>query len=498
MNRRAAMKSDEGVSLILALVFITVVGLFATVALTKSATVSGSGVSLRTRANLQYALDGSVENVYSTLSSELASGSPVSCTTVAGGTTSFSFSLNSQSVHSDCTTLAGRAKTTSDAANTNFALVVTSPSPSALITGNAVNRTVNVDGSVYLNGKVTNSDLQKNVTVSTGDIVSPNSRTNCSADLLALTQLATMSSSQLKVCTDQTVADAQPPLALPDAPTVDLAPALKSGIDNPSHTCRVFYPGLYKQAPVLDNAANYFVSGLYYFEDVGTWDIDNDSEVTGGARSVSSDSAVPNNGCKTMNDTTALGFSAFTALPATTRTAISGARFSYGSTIVLGGSSVLNFKKGAVTLFTPPSGGINALSFVGFPDSGVPSSIHGYKAMTTGSDSITGGTNHSVMEFNGKLFAPTTKVTVFSTNNTTAAVRGGVIAYTVDLSASASGSGGVAISATSSGGTPPPPFRTVKVVSNDASGTSTATNTAVATVSNFPPYRVDVLSWRTE
>jgi hypothetical protein len=190
-----------------------------------------------------------------------------------------------------------------------------------------------------------------------------------------------------------------------------------------------------------------------------------------------------------MTDATAMGLSGVSAAAAT----VLPYKFPYGTTWVFGGAASLDFAKGSVTLFTPPAGSSTSpVSMVG-----VSATANGYTKKTDSSALLTGGNNNTSMTMNAKLFAPTTTVVVFSTNNTYAAVAGGVVAFRIDLKASASGSGGLVITAPGGFSNPPPPYRTVKVVTTDSSGGTPATNSAVATISNFSPYTVHVLSWRT-
>ena len=489
MSVRRRVHGDDGVSLVLALVFIVLVGLFATVALTKSQTTLLSGVGLRDRGQLQYALDGSVEHAWLTLQTELKDGSPSSCTDTTDSDGTGSIALNGKSAGWTCTTLAGRARSTSDTSTSNYALVVTSPNPGAFTTNNAVNTELKVAGSVYLNGAVTNTDVAKQIQMTTGDLVAPSSRAGCAASLTALTQVTLTGTGQLRRCTEQTVAQAQPTVVLPSPPTWVVPTTLLSGVSIGS--CRVFYPGTYTSPPDW-NGDSYFVSGLYYFNlgGSGRWDLDGGDTLIGGAPATSESSVTRTGSCASMNDTTAMSNIAVSTLLSN----IAGSRFTTGVTFVFGGRSSWDFKNGSALLFTPPvaSGSSAPVSIVG-----ARASDTGYAPITTGQGVLTGGSNNTSLRALAKVFAPTGAITLFSTNNTTATAPAGVVAYRLDLQASNSGSGGVVIAAPSAGGNPPPPFRTVRVVSRDSAGGSASTMTAVATLSNYAPYTVDVLSWRT-
>lgn len=488
MNRVRAARGDDGVALVMALVFMLVVGLFVGAALQKAQSTSASGQQVLVRGQLQYALDGGIDVALQALQQELSNGAPTRCVDAAAAPGVGSLTLNAQSVTHTCTTLAGRAAVAGDVTTTNYAIVVTSPNADALTTQSGASSSLGIDGSVFLNGTVTNGALKKQLDLTSGDLVSPVSRAGCAADLAALTDITLTGSGQLKTCTEQTLAQAVPTLTLPAAP-VEVATALKSGVQ--LGTCRVFFPGRYSTSPpAVSGADTYFVSGLYYFHNIGQWSIDDKNlDLTGGHRTVSTDSAVPANGCTSMTDATALA-----APLAVANAGTIGTPYANGVTWAFGGTSSLDFKKGSVTLFSPPAiGTAQPVNIYAVPTTG-----NGYTAITSvGAAVITGGSNLSAMLFNAKILAPTGTVSIFSTNNTVATARGGIVAYQLDLQASASGSGGLVITAPGGIVDAPPPFRTVRIVTQDSSGGNSATNTAVATISNFAPFTIHVLSWRT-
>jgi hypothetical protein len=497
-QRRQA--DDQGVSLVLALLFITLVGLFATVALTKAQNTTLSGVHLRERGQLQYTLDAAVERALQVTRTDMADTDPSQCAQPASPTATGSVSLNGVTSDWTCTLLAGRAKKSSDDTTTDYAVVVTSPSAGALTTQSGASSDVMIGGSAYVNGAVSNSDLNKQIGLTTGDYVSPfRAGWDCDAALTALTDVS-VATGFLKTCTEQSLADALPTVALPTAPVFDVSALFPNGVDvvtkapkKTDTTCRVFYPGKYTTAPGLLNGANYFVSGVYYFSGIGTWTFDgNNLSVTGGQRAVAADSATLNDDCKNMDDATALGQSAV----ATVLASIQPATFTNGVTWVLGGSSRISMPKGRVTLFTPPVGGssqpVNLVA--------LGSAASGYAAIGAGPGTpiaLNGMSNSTEARFNAKVYAPSASIDIFSTNKTEAVARGGVVAYELALQASVSGGDGLAISAAGGVANPPPPFRTIKIVSVDSSGGSSGTNTAVATISNFAPYSVKTKSWRT-
>jgi hypothetical protein len=500
MTRASRVRGDEGVSLVLALVFITLVGLFATVALRTAETTTLSGVGLRDRGQLEYSLDGAVERGLQVVTSDMADADPSQCAQESSPSATGTLAVNSRTTTWTCTLLAGRAKKSSDRDQTDYAIVVTSPAANALTTQSGSDDLI-VKGSVYVNGKVTNSALNKVLALVDGDYVAADS-TSCDADLTALTRVS-VDSDQLKSCTDQSVASAQPAVVLPTAPVVDVSGlhvTKTTGSGQSKKTCRIFYPGLYASAPDLVSDGNYFVSGLYYFRNNGTIKFDSNTlTVSGGKRVTADDTAALSDHCSALGvtDDTAMAETSVAAVLST----LSGYRYSQGVTWVLGGTTSLELAKGKVSLYTPPTGASSApLSIVA-----LPAASNGYLAISASGGgtplAVHGFSNNTNAHFNAKVHAPSSRLELFSTNDTEAVARSGVVAYELQLQASNGGSGnGLAITGLPGRKNPAPPFRTVKIVGTDTSGGSTGKVTAVATVSNYPSstgaYEVKVKSWR--
>lgn len=485
VTRLRRSTGDDGVSLVLALAFLVIVGLFATVALTKSTNTATTGRSLRDRGQLQYNLDGAIDKGLQVVRSDMTSTDPATCSQASSPTSSGTLALNGHTSNWTCSLIAGRAKKSTDISTTDYALVVTSPSDGSLTTQSCASCSLDVGGAVYLNGKVANGDLTQSINLTSGDLVSPSSRSGCEADLAALTNMTT-ATGFLKTCTEQAVTQALPIVSLPTAPTYDVSTLLASGLSVAG--CRVFYPGLYTAQPILFNGANYFVSGLYYFNNIGSWQFTgNNLRVTGGQRAVTTDSPALAGACSGMSDATALA-----AAPLAVQSAIASYTYANGVTWVLSGNSAVDARRGAISLYSPPRGSSSQpMSLVAFS-----APTGGYAAIAGGNPTILSGfSNNTQMIVNGKTFAPSADANFFSTNNTSAVTRGGLVAFTVELQASSPGSGSLVISAEGGAGTPPPPFRTIKLVSAEPG--NIATNTAVATVSNFSPYSVIIKSWRT-
>lgn len=494
MSRRWRCRSihgDEGVSLVLALVFILIVGLFSTVALTKSQATLTSGQAVRDRGQLQYDLDGGVDRAIQVMQSDMANPDPAACAQSSASTGSGTLTLNATTTSWSCTLLAGRAKKSTDSTNSDYAIIVTSPNSGALTTQSG-SGTFDVGGSIYLNGAVQNSDINTHVNV-TGDIVSPSSDPSCSANLALMTNVAVTATTFLKTCTEQSESMAEPMVSLIPAPTVDISTSYSAGLPA-AGGCRVYFPGLYKDnAPSFSNGDNYMVSGLYYFNSVAVSLNSNSLTLIGGARSASTDSPALTGSCAGMTDTVALNL-----LPAAVHTALTGSGYTFpsGVTWVLGGSAAVTVPKATVTLFSPPRGSSSQpMSIVAYK-----TATNGYTAIASGVPTVfSGGTNNTKFLANGKIFASSARIDLTATGSSAVQqALGGMVGYQIALKASTPAFGTFNVSVPGGVGTPPPPFRTVKVVST-ASG-NTAQNTAVLTISNFPlntVYTVKIKSWRT-
>lgn len=546
MNQRLTrpFASDEsGTALIIVLVFMVVVGLLLGAFLGKSETVTDSGIALRDRTQQQYALDAGAERALQLLRADVAdatTAAPASkCINAAGGVSDITaesggLDVNGHVIRYTCQTLAGSTIDPSGGSATNFAIVLTSPTSNALTTqsGQATGQSttcenpagaLKIGGSIYIRGDETNSGVTKRVIVCGGDIVryvgtDPLAPECTSAELAALTQLV-RDPLFLKACTEQTVAQAVPTVVLPTAPTVDFAAdfaplthPLYVDIPAGGDKCRVFYPGLYRSPPKLrtnSHDGNYFVSGLYYFEfsDNDILEIESNTTLVAGdpAKSptgVGADvtAAGGSTACDAVHDA-----SAITAITTLVPTLDLGSYYfaSGGAQFVFGKKARLHVS-GYLTLNTAPvAANTSFISVVGVRGAGDPGQdpsstdlSRGYTLWSTNDPIIRNQSASSSLVINGKVVVPSGDVEIFASNPTDGVIRGGLIARTLDLGASVQG-GGLAISAPAFAANPaPPPYRTVQVISEEPSALGIK-QVVEATISNYSPFTVDILSWRT-
>lgn len=548
MSRRINWKDDEGASLILALAFIAICGVFIVAALTNGNGATLTGERVVDRTNLQYALDAGISRAINVMQADAAAATPQYCPEVSSGQQQISdtadpsasggFTFNGQSVGYRCQTLSGGVGgITKD--DRNYAILLTAPSgtSSALRTQGAVSDPLNITGSIFFNNKQDAGPIAKKVTLHNGSVVETTPPCNDSSPnpISALQDSSIfavdVSSGYFIDCTPQQLSDALPAEHLPSTAPATLSTVVLPGALNPyyqgydiptaggTNTCTVFVPGKYTRAPTIANNHSYFfMSGYYYLDNVGNFTVPGGSDVTVGDPGTDASGAAfgasppapasgINGGCAGMTNATAsTALGAIVGLaPLITRSG-TGPVLTNGGTWVFGGATTVTI--GGLFIMNPPSPTAVAneepVNIWQVPAAGstVPTTPPAWATdawQTTGPNAPivgwTGGTPG--MSFYGKIYTPDGFFDMFTSKNGTVGAAGGIIAQTCQLKASQVGGVGLNLAA------PPPhthqqtpPKRVIRVTSFDASGGSAATNEALITLWNFT-YKVDVHSWRT-
>lgn len=552
LPRRPRGGSDEGTTLIIVLVFITVVGLLLGAFLDKAGTVARSGGALRDRTMQQYALDAGIERAFQVLRADIRTNNAQRCFDAAAGTQDLTsvldgsgLEVNGHSVSFSCQTLGGSART-SGSNPSNYAVVAmdsaigafsTYGSGSGSLTGATCGGTpttdfLRIDGSIYTNSSERLSDFSMPLLLCNGDWAQQAASTPaCSdANYVGPSSLIypdnssgklALQSTHLAACSEQTATDAAGPT--PSLPASGLATSPDvhgcvaqfnevagvlvfvnnscSGGSGGAIDCRVFYPGHYTDAPSLGggSADFYFASGDYYFDGIGDWS-PSANIVAGAVNAAAGDVGLVLSATKCAGMTDAL---ASTSAPAGVTYPIP----SPGTTGVqwlLGGNSQITAAGGKLTLNSKSwnadgsapatalalgeaNGAFSAWVSGGGPLNGLGSSCSDGYALCNQST--------AELHMNGKVYMPSAPVKIWSANPSLAAVNGGIVGLRVALGANVGGSGSnLVLSAPTTGGSPPPPFRTIRVLAV-VDGTAIR-ETALVTISNFSPYSVDVRSWR--
>lgn len=532
MNLGRRPRGDAGVSLVMALVFMLVVSMFVTVALTKSQATTSSGMALRDRGQIQYALDGGVERGLEAVRDASRSTAETLCKT-AGSTSEIPGSpmpINAHDVTVTCENLGGSG--ISDTSLTsNYAIVLLSEEGDALRTSGAVAAVpekpcddpappggyLRLKASLYLAGPQSNSAVNPPLVLCDGHAVQFSGAPCTEAAIASLTNLQVVTPTYVRSCTDQSPSQATPTFTgLPARPVpdpdvsgcyVDVTAAgliRNSPCDLPATrgagggpiSCRIYYPGRYQTAPAL-GSDTYFASGTYLFDDAGEVTVGASQQVVAGRRVMDSDQGLllDSTSCNDVDDTDAADAApTVEGVDLGTRIDASG-----GAQWVFDGDSQLSVS-GDLTVHARPYTSPNPpFTFI----------AGGYSSWVQGTGSTTGGgascstgfalcnsSAGSRMVINGRIYAPTAPAQIFATNGTENVITGGAVLHSLKVGASVSGGGAMAVSGPGGGSFTPPPFRTVRITAT-TTGTSEMTR-AVATVSNFgPAYTVSVKSWRT-
>jgi Tfp pilus assembly protein PilX len=521
-------RGDEGVALVMALIFIAIVGLFATVALTKSETTSLTGENLRDRGKVQYALDAGIERALDQLSAEMADPAGIHTCGEAGDTgTLDTVTVNGKTVTVTCSALGGSSRTDTTSVS-NKALVVRSTAADAFVTygpssaGSFPTATCSttpsgyfrIGGPVYIAGPESNAALNNPVLVCNGDAVQ--SDAFCTDSSIALlTQLKVATSSFVRDCTAQTAVEASgSPPVLPARPAGDVditnchadfnSAGLLVGASScaapgsaPGVTCRVFYPGQYTGVPPLlgGSDGNYFASGTYWFRNIGLWSLSQDLVVGNTLDASDTGEDRSDTACGPVS---AAAIAAAAPVPPSAPTALLATRIeSGGGLLVLDGNSQIRLS-GLLTIHSPPHPATAPATTLVYG---------GYEPWIPSGSSEPGGTgctdfyalcnnvSSSSLDTNGRLWAPTAPFNLWASSPTDNLVPGGAVVSKLRLGASSSGFSANALSTSGGSARDVPPYRTVKLVSS-TDGTEIK-NIVVAEISNFNAFRARVFSWRT-
>lgn len=461
--------------MVLVLVIVVVAALLSTAFLSKSGAELRAGATLQTHVRLGYGADAGLEQGTASLEAELLSATRKHCLTPFGPPQSvflpFSWSASGYSVSVTCQDLQGYAADDTGKGLYGAAIVVTGGAHS-LTTQSAVNNSLDVGGTIYLSGAEDSGDLKKNVNLTRGDLA----QFGCSGSP-GISQIS-VASPYSQYCTTLTPSQVAASVALPAIPTTAPAPVLL-----PGNKCQVFFPGKYTSAPALingNNTSNYFASGDYYFDGNFAINLANKTEVVAGAKSTGDVDPAGVTPCSNDNAAKLLAPTA----------AINGT----GAAFYMGQASSINIAQGTLAMYSRP---VTVGTDIPLNIYAIRSTDSGWDAWTGGSTPVVGISNpNATMLFNGQINAYDAPVQVFASNPTYAAVRAGVVAKTLDLQASASGTN-LDISGYGTGSTVGSRIvRLTATAAGTAGDPGGATGTAVVRFYNDTTKAPQVLSWR--
>ena len=398
---------DRGAALILSLVLIGVVSVVVASLLGLVIANLKSNRVAQQRVDQRYAADAAIEQAI-----ELARNDRSACESTAGPRTLPTVVVDGITVELTCQSVGGLAPGAG-----GWAIVTTSTAEAGItVTGPAP---VKVTGPVYA-ARLANATP---LTADGGSVFEQRSATTCSTNGDRPTGLTVGPTPPYTYeCTDAavpSVGHALPAVAPPSAP----APTLVG-------TCKVFRPGTYTAAPVL-GAHNLFVSGTYYFHNVGRMLVQ-DSTVIGGERPDEIRINAGDTPCDVVaDDPDAAG---------------TGIKWLLGgnSWLDVGTNANLELFRRQGNLASEGQSGISLQAVTSPAPTGMTASTRGMAGTTTPLVTVSGGSTGQ-LTIHGLVYAPTSFVSFFSTSNTQAQLRGGLVVGHLQLQSGA-GSTGLVVS----------------------------------------------------
>jgi hypothetical protein len=406
--------ADAGVVLPLVLVVVVVLGLVVVGLATYTSTTLRYGQTTEERtdrfASAQGAMDNSLER--------LEIGKLKLCSTGLGFVIDpFPVTLNAAPATVECRSIGGSASDVD-----GWAAVITGvgnpggPNDDDFVVQSGGGADKFIGGPVWLENR-NSIDIRANTTIEQGDLFYPEGCNPQQFTGLNLDSRLFFTPGNGTVCTDGTWnAPFRPPAtSVPSSVSVsDGVPALAR---TDSNGCTVFEPGRYNLAPLL-GANNYFKSGNYYFHNVGTIVVKQTKLLFGNMPGVTGFPSLANVPCSFVRGSDNLS----------------------GATVYMGGNSRFDIEADGALEFSRRSQiGAQKTDRV---------SVHvidpGLGNQPSWSDPVieTKPGNNKQLAIQGLLWAPNAAL-VFGevTNDTTAAIRGGVVVARLDAGASASSTG---------------------------------------------------------
>jgi hypothetical protein len=446
---------EEGSALIIALVFVTVMGLVVLALLSQTTGNLKATRVARATADKTYAADAGLEEAIERLRLD-----PTLCSAPADDEPNFAtITVNEHEVELSCQTEIGES-----AGAGGWAVVITGADEHSFdVKGGSEDKVLY--GPTYIANLTDDNKawVVENGTLYEGE---PTSSCDLSATTPPFDNIDVRPNPPFRYrCT--TSGPPSIPHDLPSRPTPENAlptPAAPGG-------CTVFSPGTYSGAGA-GSALNlegdkYFESGTYYFEDIGTWEID--GNVIGGSKDETEDRHITDSPCSSVSDGSSNG---------------TGVKF------IFGGASRLLATQDRVELFRRTAGtegGQMGISLQAAADEA------GYKAINLPVDEplIEATGNKTELYTNGAVYAPDSFVYV-QVNKTAVVFNGGLVLRRFDFDSSNNISNVLVSSASS------PEVRQIIVTAEalGQDGTRTVTGTAVIDLFNNAERVFDVQSWR--
>jgi len=468
--RQHRRHNEDGASLVMVLVFISVFGLILAGLLTEAGASVKYTKNVKDHEALVYAADAGV----SAAIQQLQQNNDICPQGGIPGPGIPNVTVNGSTVATTCSVTSGSAFGSS-----GFAVITTATGANSLRLLNA--QAKQIKGPVFVNGNVSwGPGLQ----LSNGNfyqLKQPDGSCQAAPTSSQLSIAAPYGAYVCKTPADLGIPSGQTLPATPHAPPAKPVPT--DPVPFEVGTCRIFTPGVYTSPPDLRKGDNYFVSGTYYFNftTADPWNV-KQSTIYGGQRDAANEprAFVPAPSCATSSDA------------------------AYGGTgtgveWVFGGTSRLYIDtQGAVELFarTGEAGATSRISLVGVPNEPAWTNL-GYAPNTLAAGTpileIKDG-NQQDVSIHGMLYAPNQDVILTATNTVLAQTLGGMVVSHLTMQSSASAQG-LTVSITL--GPADPREIVITATAADPDGGRAVVSTAVVQIANDAAKTVTVKSWRT-
>ncbi|HZT64510.1 MAG TPA: hypothetical protein VFA11_01850 [Acidimicrobiales bacterium] len=527
-------------TLVLALIMMVFLSIVISVIASQVVTSLKAGEVVQDRAVRQYDADAGVELAVQALRTDIQSPKRQLCLdpvaepqalTPPGGV-----SFNGRQLTFSCSDRQGFTGQTPGTGFEGFSLITTTcptgslptgctktlpAGASSLSTGQGVSRAFTLNGPVYTAATPINGSLPKPINITGGNFgvyTTDNSACGNTINVPGINvdgPLATPPGPYQELDTCVTPQAVEPVVTLPARPlTAAPNPQVQAG-------CTIFFPGLYTSPPTL-GAANYFASGVYYFDFSGPWNFSSGGWALAGSGTLGTlpntspgqpyNQPIPTPGGAACANGAGMDLVAKGLAPSA---AINGT----GAEFILGKTARLPLPQGSgdqldIQYRTDPTTGVTqGVSVYALQPADVASGASWQGADAWTWDSLTnpdpiiqtedtcggGGDSNDTALFNGLVDVVDAPICVRTQNGSTGFWQG-LVAGWVWLDASANGTNGLAMNGAGSG--PTSGSRTL-VITSDAwdgtpGGSAFTRECAVVNISNSGSNSATVLSWRTD
>jgi hypothetical protein len=479
-------QNQDGATLVLVLMFISVFGLIIAALLTEAGASVKYTTTVTNHEEKVYAADAGVQ-----LGIQQLQQHNQICPVTGSNQTIQTTTVNGMPISVTCETTSG-----STTGGLGYAIFTRSPDADSLnlLQGGAKK----VNGPVHITGGISN--LHKKLFVTNGyfsqaESLQPYSCNGVSDPDVEDSGVDVDPGYPMLCKTVTPTAPSYPaPTAVPPTP-------VSTPLESLDGDCKIFYPGTYENAPAIDpsgDVVNYFATGVYYFKAPFTFaGAGSGDTFFFGGQPAAYELPVkfPDDHPTCASDGEATAAASAASPPVTFSPSGSGVQFIFGD-----GATLTIADKSRAELFERTANGeqeTSSPSVVAVPTTWDPVE---WQANTPHSTVLefTAGADKALI-VHGVTYAPDHNVVFRVTEDVDAAVFGGVVAWKLDLRSSNAGDGdGLIISA--SNGTPAPRHIVVRATAPfpaSASAGREVVSTAVVQITNDTPKKVTIESWRT-